>query len=112
MNHVTVSTILDPRDFGLERLDEDQIIVGFARKAEARLSRWLDFAKGALLFLTVPDDPESGCFYVYDRGRSAFYLLQLPVEGHFGGFREDEFEALAQAFDLVTLAKRPALLVS
>jgi hypothetical protein len=32
------------QDFGLERLDEDKAIVGFARKAEARLVRWLDFA--------------------------------------------------------------------
>ena len=112
MNHVTVKTVLHARDFGLERLDEDKIIVSFATKAEARLSRWLDFAKGALLFLTVPDDPESGCFYLYDRSRSAFYLLALPVEGHFGGFREEEFEPLTQAFDLVTLAKRPSLLVS
>jgi hypothetical protein len=107
MNHVTVATVLPLRDFGLERLDEDDAIIGFAQKAEARLARWLDFANGALLFLTVPDDPESGLFYLYDRSRSAFYLLALPVEGRFGGFREEEFDQLAQAFDLVTLARNP-----
>ena len=110
MNHIRVETVIDPQDFGLERLDEDKTIIAFATKAEAKLSRWLDFAKGALLFLTVPDDPESGCFYIYDRGRSAFYSLLLPVEGRFGGFREDEFDQLTQAFDLVTLARNPRLL--
>jgi hypothetical protein len=110
MHNVTVGTVLPLRDFGLERLDEDQAIIGFAQKAEARLARWLDFAKGALLFLTVPDDPESGFFYVYDRSRSALYSLALPVEGRFGGFREEEFDQLTQAFDLVTLARNPRLL--
>ena len=81
MNGVTVDSVLRLQDFGLERLDEDKAIIGFAEKAEARLSRWLDFAKGALLFLMVPGDPESGWFCVYDRARSSFYPLGLPVEG-------------------------------
>jgi len=42
----------------LERLDEDRAIVGFASKAEAKLVGWLDFAKGALLFVMVPKDSE------------------------------------------------------
>ena len=109
---VKVDTVLRPQDFGLERLDEDKTIVGFAQKAEARLVRWLDFAKGALLFLTVPDDPESGWFYIYDRARCAFYSLGLPVERHFGGFREEEFEPLVQAFNLVSLARNPRVLRS
>ena len=112
MNEVKVDAVLHLRDFGLERLDEDTAIIGFASKAEAKLSRWLDFAKGALLFLTVPDDPESGWFYVYDRARSVFYSLGLPVEGHWGGFREDEFDLLTQSFDLVSLARDPRLLRS
>src|SRR5215472_9864262 len=112
MNHVTIGDILLLRDFGLERLDEDKAIVGFATKAEAKLSRWLDFAKGALLFLTVPGDPESGAFYIYDRTKGVFYWLALPVEGRFGGFRDDEFDQVTQAFDLVTLARNPRLLAN
>ena len=94
MNTVEIDAVLRLRDFGLERLDEDKAIIGFASKTEAKLSRWLDFAKGALLFLTVPGDPESGWFYVSDRARAVFYSLVLPVEGHWGGFREDEFDHL------------------
>ena len=87
--------------------DEDQAILRFAQRAEARIARWLDFAKGALLMLMVPDDPESGWFYIYDRGREAFYSLGLPVEGRFGGFREDEFDGLCQEFGLKALAQNP-----
>ena len=60
MDAVKIDDILRLQDFGLERLDEDEAIVGFAKRAEARIAHWLDFAKGALLMLMVPDDPESG----------------------------------------------------
>jgi hypothetical protein len=88
MAQVSIDTVLHLQDFGLERLDEDRAIVGFVQRAEARLVRWLDFAKGALLFLMVPGDSESGAFYIYDRGRSSFYPLSLPIEQRYGGFRD------------------------
>ena len=112
MNEVRTRSVVRLRDFGLERLDEDKAIIGFAEKAEGKLTRWLDFAKGALLFVTVPDDPESGGFYIYDRTKAVFYWLALPVEGRFGGFREDEFDRLTQVFDLVALVRNPQLLAN
>jgi hypothetical protein len=112
MSEVRIGAIVRLRDFGLERLDEDKAIVGFAEKVEGKLSQWLDFAKGALLFVTVPNDPESGAFYIYDRTKAVFYWLALPLEGQFGGFRGDEFERLTQAFDLVALARNPRLLAN
>jgi hypothetical protein len=51
MAQVSIENPLHLEDFGLEHLDEDKAIVDFARKAEARLVCWLDFAKGAFLFL-------------------------------------------------------------
>ena len=107
MDTVKVDDVLRLQDFGLERLDEDLAIVRFAQRAEAKIARWLDYAKGALLMLMVPGDPESGWFYIYDRGREAFYSLGLPVEGRFGGFRESEFDDLCQAFGLKGLAQDP-----
>jgi hypothetical protein len=107
MDTVKIDDVLRLQDLGLERLDEDQAILRFAQRAEERIARWLDFAKGALLMLMVPDDPESGCLYIYDRAREAFYSLGLPVEGRFGGFREDEFDGLCQAFGLKALAQNP-----
>ena len=110
MAQVSIDRVLHLQDFGLERLDEDKAIVGFAQKAEARLVRWLDFAKGALLFLMVPGDDESGAFFIYDRDRSSFYPLSLPIEWRYGGFREEEFESLTKAFHLVALARNPRVL--
>jgi hypothetical protein len=110
MAQVTADTVLHLQDFGLERLDEDKAIVGFAQKAEARLMRRLHFAQGALLFLMVPVDDESGTFYIYDRDGSSFYPLSLPIEPRYGGFREEEFEYLAEAFDLLALARNPRVL--
>jgi hypothetical protein len=107
MDSVRIADVLRLQDFGLERLDEDEAIVGFAKRAEARIARWLDFAKGALLMFMVPDDPESGCLYIYDRSREAFYSLALPIDGRFGGFREDEFDGLCQTFGLTALASDP-----
>src|SRR5664280_477885 len=96
MDAVKIDDVLRLQDFGLERLDEDEAIVVFAKRA--------------LLMLMVPDDPESGCLYIYDRSREAFYSLALPIEGRFGGFREDEFDGLCQAFGLKALASNPRLL--
>jgi hypothetical protein len=62
MDAVKIDDVLRLQDLGLERLDEDQAILRFAQGAEARIARWLDFAKGALLMLMVPDDPDSGWF--------------------------------------------------
>ena len=59
-----IDAVLHLRDFVLERLDEDEAIVGFAKRAAARIAHWLDFAKGALLMLMVPGDPESGFLYI------------------------------------------------
>jgi hypothetical protein len=58
----------------------------------------------------VPGDSESGTFYIYDRDRSAFYPLSLPIEERYGGFREEEFESLTKAFDLVALVRNPRVL--
>jgi hypothetical protein len=61
MAQVIVDTVLHLRDFGLERLDEDSAIVGFAQKK--RKPGWCAgpiSPKGALLFLMVPGDNESG----------------------------------------------------
>ena len=47
MNKVRIGAVVRLRDLGLERLDEDKAIIGFAEKTEGKLTRWLDFAKDA-----------------------------------------------------------------
>jgi len=107
MHAVKIDVVLRLQDLGLEMLDRNAAILGFAERAEARIAHRLDCAKGALLMLMVPEDPESGCLYIYEPGRAAFYSLAFPIAGRFGGFREDEFDGLCQAFGLVALAGDP-----
>ena len=95
------------KSLGLDRLDEDKRILAFVRFAEAKLRKWLDFAKGCLLFLMVPGDPESGIFYVYDRTRQAFFMVDIADLPRWGGYREDEFDQMAQEFGLKELAANP-----
>ena len=109
MVQVSIDTVLHLQDFGLERLDEDKAIVGFALKRKPGWCAGSILPGGALLFL-IPGDNKSGTFYIYDRDRSSFYPLSLPIEQRYGGFREEEFESLTKAFDLLRLARNPRIL--
>jgi hypothetical protein len=97
----------DAKCLGLDRLDEDKLILAFARWAEAHLKRWVDYARGALLFLMVPGDPESGAFYIYDRAREAFFLVEFAQAPRIGGYRLAEFDEMAEACGLKSLARNP-----
>ena len=95
-------------EFSLDqRARTDQAVFAFARYAEARIAKWVQFPKGVLLFLMVPGDPESGWFYVLDRVRRTFYSLDIAEEGRWGGYREDEFHPLTESLGLMRFAERP-----
>ncbi len=102
----------DAKRLGLDRLDEDKLILAFARWAEAHLKRWVDYARGALLYLMVPGDPESGAFYVYDRARQAFFLVDRAQPSRFGGYRLEEFDEIAEECGLKSLAQNPRRLAA
>ena len=115
MNSLIVNEVLrvhgpDAQRLGLDRLDEDALILGFARWAEGLLKKWLDYAKGALLFVMVPEEPESGMFYIYDRARQTFFMVDLAEAGQYGGYRLEEFEQMAQTFGMKALAQNPRTL--
>ena len=102
----------DAKRLGLDRLDEDKLILAFARWAEAHLKRWVDYARGALLFLMVPGDPESGAFYIYDRARQAFFLVDQAHTPQYGGYGLKEFDQIAEACGLKALARNPRALAA
>jgi hypothetical protein len=60
----------------------------------------------------VPDDLESGIFYVYDRTHQAFWMGRSDGTSRFGGYRLEEFEELAQTYGLKALAQNPAGLLA
>ena len=108
-----VRKVMEIDEVGLDRTaGADQAVLAFARYAEARIAKWIQFPRGVLLFLTVPGDLESGWFYLLDRKRGTFYSLDVNHEGRWGGYREDEFDGLVEAFGLKRFAERPRELAS
>ena len=111
-DHLIVSKVLQMQEpsakrLGLDRLEEDRLILAFGRWAEGQIKKWIDYAKGVLLFVMVPGDPESGMFYVYDRAEQTFWMVDLAWTTRYGGYRLDEFEQLAQLHGLKALAQNP-----
>jgi len=81
--------------------------IGFGELQVA--AHWVEYAKGVLLFVMAPDDDRSGAFYVYDRERRNFWLLE-PADGVFGGYSLGEMRRKIRAFRLLDFAQNPACL--
>ena len=116
-SHLIVNKVLRVQEpsakrLGLHRLEEDKLILAFGRWAEGQIKKWIDYARGALLFVMVPGDPESGMFYVYDRAQQTFWMVDLAGTARYGGYRLDEFEQLSQAHGLKALAQNPRSLLA
>ena len=62
-----------------------EIVGRFLAVGEGVVAHWVEYAKGLLLFVMAPGDERSGEFYVYDRKRGGFWLLEL-ADGVFGGY--------------------------
>ena len=107
-----MSPILTLEDLGLDqRAGLDEASRGLARISEAQIVRSVQFPAGALFFTLVPEDPESGGVYVFDRRNGVFYWLNFEDE-KWGGYSIAEFEELNRAYRLTALAQSPALLRS
>ncbi|MFZ3245924.1 MAG: hypothetical protein WA185_12690, partial [Candidatus Acidiferrales bacterium] len=50
-----------------------------------KIERWVQFPKSLFVFLMVAGDPESGAFYVYDRGAKIWFWVDFDDE-KFGGY--------------------------
>ena len=107
---LSANPILTLEDLGLERsVGLDQASRGLAERSEAQIVRWVQFPAGALFFTLVPDDPESGAVYVFDRKNGVFYLVDF-IDQKWGGYSLAEYEALERMHRLTLLAQRPWLL--
>ena len=78
-------------------------------RSEAQIVRWVQFPAGALFFTLVPEDPESGAVYVFDRRNGVFYLVDFNDQ-KWGGYSLAEYEVLERTHRLTMLAQRPWLL--
>ena len=61
-NHLIVTKVLQVQEpsairLGLDRLEEDKLILAFGRWAEGQIKKWIDYARGVLLFVMIPGLP-------------------------------------------------------
>ena len=84
MNHVTIDGILRLRDFGLERLDEDKAIIGFATKFVVNTCVHADHTGWNVKFHAVGQDPSLfGSFFsgqFADAGQGATIIGHQNVQ--------------------------------
>lgn len=75
------------------------------------ITKWVQFPKALFLFLTVPGDPESGAFYVYDRRSRGWFWVDFEDE-KFGGYNSSDFEQLVRECRFLDIVENPQLLRS
>jgi hypothetical protein len=73
------------------------------------ITKWVQFPKSLLLFLTTPGDPESGAFYVYDRRLRGWFWVDFEDE-KFGGYSTSDFEQLVRDCRFLDIVEKPHLL--
>ena len=70
--------------------------------------RWIEFPATVLLFLLVPEDPDSGAVYVLDRKIGTWYAVDFEDE-QFGGYSLIQLEMLLKDCNFLDLIERPGL---
>ena len=109
-NRVRASHVLTAKDLKMRNeQDVTKIVSLFLTAAEGVVAHWVEYAKGVLLFVMAPGDNRSGAFYIYDRKRGGFWLLE-PADGVFGGYRFNEMRQKIREFRLLDFAENPARL--
>ena len=111
-NRVCASQVLSTKDLEM-RTEQDltEIVARFLTVGEGVVGHWVEYARGLLLFVMAPGDDWSGEFYVYDRKRGSFWLLDL-ADGVFGGYSIVEMGRKIREFRLLDLAENPARLAA
>jgi hypothetical protein len=71
--------------------------------------RWIEFPAAILLLLGVPNDLESGAFYVLDRKTGTWLWIDFEDE-QYGGYTVSDFDLLVHEYDFLRLVERPGLL--
>ena len=109
---VCASEVLSTKNLNMRPTQDLCEIIGrFMVAGEGVVAHWVEYAKGLLLFVMAPGDDRSGEFYVYDRRRGSFWLLELP-DNVFGGYSTTEMRQKMREFRLLELAENPSLLAT
>jgi hypothetical protein len=107
---VSFYPLFTAEDIGLRKdASVEHAIKVFLYIGEAIASRWVQMPQGVLLLQAVPDNPQSGAIYLYDRERQIFYFACFH-QGRDDSLSVEEFEQLVTEYDLVSWTANPALL--
>lgn len=107
-NPVIACSVVSTKDLNLRpQHDIAEIVARFLTFGEGVVAHWVEFARGVLLFVMAPGDDHSGEFYVYDRKRGQFWLLEL-ADGVFGGYGVSQMREKIREFGLLRFAENPS----
>ena len=107
---VSFAPLFTAEDVGLRKgASVEHAIKVFLYIGEAVASRWLQMPRGVLLLQAVPDNPQSGAIYLYDRERQIFYFVVFE-HGRDDSLTAAEFEQLVIEYDLLSWASNPDVL--
>lgn len=107
-NPVIACSVVSTKDLNLRPQHDIAEIVGrFLTFGEGVVAHWVEFARGVLLFVMAPGDDHSGEFYVYDRKRGQFWLLEL-ADGVFGGYGVCQMREKIREFGQLRFAENPS----
>lgn len=107
-NPVIACSVVSTKDLNLRpQHDIAEIVARFLIFGEGVVAHWVEFARGVLLFVMAPGDDHSGEFYVYDRKRGQFWLLEL-ADGVFGGYGVSQMREKIREFGLLQFAENPS----
>lgn len=105
---LAASPVLNTADLNMRpQHDLCQIVAQFLSIGEGVMAHWVEFARGILLFVMAPGDARSGEFYIYDRKRGQFWLLEL-ADDVFGGYGVEQMREKIRDFGLLRYAENPS----
>lgn len=85
-------------------------VAAFLKLGEAIATRWIQTQKGVMVLQMVPDNPESGAVYVFDRLREQWYLLSF--EECEDRFTSEKFDSIFSEYKLFSYVEQPGLLLA
>jgi hypothetical protein len=74
-----------------------------------QIARWIQFPTAVALFLLVPNDPESGAIYVYDRRDGVWYWVDFEDQ-KYSGYNLADLDVLLEQCRFLRLVENPRLL--
>jgi hypothetical protein len=74
-----------------------------------QIARWIQFPTAAALFLMVPNDPESGAIYIYDRSDGEWYWVDFEDQ-KYSGYTLIDLDVLLEQCQFLQLVENPRLL--